>query len=207
MSDLKQMNIGGQVVPYLKDEIQVFTNGNLGLSLRGIDIDGEAWLVGKDVADVLEYNEPNKAIVRHVDKDDRTKYPIVDKLGRKQESWIVNESGFYSLILRSDMPKAKEFKRWVTSEVLPQIRKTGGYIPINEEETEQDILAKALLIAQNTLKRKDELLKSKDKELEEKNRFINQLAASENSLLVREVAKVASKQNIVIGEKKDYGRS
>ena len=101
---------------------------------------------------------------------------------------------------------AQEFQKWLAVEVIPSIRKTGGYIPINEEETEQDILAKALLIAQNTLKRKDELLKSKDKELEEKNRFINQLAASENSLLVREVAKVASKQNIVIGEKRLWAK-
>lgn len=118
----------------------------------------------------------------------------------------IPESLFYLLAMKANNKAAQEFQKWLAVEVIPQIRKTGGYIPVNEEETEQDILAKALLIAQNTLKRKDELLKSKDKELEEKNRFINQLAASENSLLVREVAKVASKQNIVIGEKRLWAK-
>ena len=111
------------------------------------------------------------------------------------------------------MPKAKQFKRWVTSEVLPSIRKTGGYIPINENDDEASIMARALMIAQNTLNKKDELLKAKDQEikviseeLNQKNRFINQLAASENTLLVREVAKVASKADVIIGEKKLWGK-
>ena len=110
----------------MNKEIQIFKNDIFG-NIRGLEINGQGWLVGKDTAESLGYNEPNKAIVRHVDEDDRMKYPIIDNLGRKQESWIVNESGLYSLILRSDMPKAKQFKRWVTSEVLPSIRKTGSY--------------------------------------------------------------------------------
>ena len=81
------------------------------------------WLVGKDVAEILGHNEPNKAIVRHVDEDDRAKYPITDNLGRTQESWITNESGFYSLVLGSKLPNAKQFRKWVTSDVLPSIRK------------------------------------------------------------------------------------
>lgn len=115
-----------------REGVQLFINKDLELEVRVVEIDGEGWLVGKDVAEVLEYNEPNKAIARHVDEDDRTKHPIIDNLGRKQDSWIINESGFYSLILRSEMPKAKQFKRWVTAEVLPQIRKTGGYSPNNQ---------------------------------------------------------------------------
>jgi prophage antirepressor-like protein len=110
----------------VNSQLQIFNNDIFG-NIRGLEINGQGWLVGKDIAESLGYNEPNKAIVRHVDNDDRMKYPIIDNLGRKQESWIVNESGLYSLILRSDMPKAKQFKRWVTSEVLPQIRKTGLY--------------------------------------------------------------------------------
>ena len=95
-------------------------------------------LVSKDVAEILGHNEPNKAIVRHVDEDDRTKYPITDNLGRTQESWIINESGFYSLALRSKLPSAKAFKRWVTSEVLPSVRKNGAYISenINDKQIE-----------------------------------------------------------------------
>ena len=119
----------------------------------------------------------------------------------------------FALFPWSDMPKAKEFKRWVTSEVLPQIRKTGGYIPISEEMSEAEIMAKALIISQKTIEKKDKLLKAKDKEikdlsedLNQKNRFINQLAASENTLLVREVAKVASKADVVIGEKRLWSK-
>lgn len=189
-----------------KEGVQLFVNKELELEVRAVEINGEGWLVGKDVAKALGYSRADHAINRHCDEDDVSKQYIIDSLGRSQETLVINESGFYSLILRSDMPKAKQFKRWVTSEVLPQIRKTGGYIPISEEESEQDLLARALLIAQNTLKKKDELLKAKDKELESKNRFLNQLAASENSLLVREVAKVASKENIVIGEKRLWAK-
>lgn len=129
----------------------------------------------------------------------------IRKLNNAGENFLT-ESGVYKLIFKSKKEEAEKFQDWVTDVVLPQVRKTGGYIPIDEEESEQDILAKALLIAQSTLQKKNELLKAKDKELEGKNRFLNQLAASENSLLVREVAKVASKENIVIGEKRLYAK-
>ena len=130
-----------------------------------------------------------------------------------QKTPVINESGLYSLVLGSKLPGAKKFRRWVTSEVLPQIRKTGGYIPISEEMSEAEIMAKALIISQKTIEKKDELLKAKDKEikdlsedLNQKNRFINQLAVSENTLLVREVAKVASKADVVIGEKRLWSK-
>ena len=138
------------------ENLTTFTNDVFG-NIRGLEINGEPWLVGKDVAEDLGYNEPNKAIVRHVDEDDRTKYPITDNLGRTQESWIINESGFYSLLLRSKLPEAKKFKRWVTRDVLPQIRKTGGYIPVNEEDDEKTIMAKALQIMDKTIKEKKTL--------------------------------------------------
>lgn len=196
-----------------KEGVQLFINKDLELEVRAVEIDGEGWLVGKDVAKALGYSRADHAINRHCDEDDVSKQYIIDNLGRSQETLVINESGFYSLILRSDMPKAKQFKRWVTSEVLPQIRKTGGYITINENDDEASIMARALMIAQNTLNKKDELLKAKDKEIEalsedlsNKNRFINQLAASENTLLVREVAKVASKADVIIGEKKLWGK-
>lgn len=141
----------------------------------------------------------NKQVLK-LKNSDVTNFDI-RKLNNAGENFLT-ESGVYKLIFKSKKEEAEKFQDWVTDEVLPQIRKTGGYIPINEEESDEDILAKALLIAQNTLKRKDELLKAKDKELESKNKFLNQIAASENSLLVREVAKVASKENIKIGERK-----
>ena len=90
---------------------------------------------GKDIAEALKYNEPHKAIVRHTEIDDRMKHPITDSLGRNQEIWFVNESGVYDLIFGSKLPSAKKFKRWVTSEVLPAIRKTGSYqLPMNPME-------------------------------------------------------------------------
>lgn len=189
----------------MNNQLQIFNNDMFG-NIRGLEINGECWLVGKDVTNILEYQNGSRDIARHVDEDDRMKYPIIDNLGRKQESWIVNESGLYSLILRSDMPRAKEFKRWVTSEVLPQIRKTGGYIPIEAEMSETEIMARALQISQRTIEQKDKLLKAKDEEiqrksveLESKNKFINQIAVSQNSLKVEEVAQIVSKEGIKIG--------
>lgn len=195
-----------------KEGVQLFVNKELELEVRAVEINGEGWLVGKDVAEVLGYKNPRKALLDHVDEEDKgvTK---CDTLGGSQEMTVINESGLYSLVLRSKLPGAKKFRRWVTSEVLPQIRKTGGYIPINENYDEASIMARALMIAQNTLNKKDELLNAKDKEIEvlsedlnQKNRFINQLAASENTLLVREVAKVASKADVVIGEKRLWSK-
>lgn len=107
------------------NELQVFENQKYG-QVRAININGEPWLVGKDIAEVLEYKEPHKAIVRHVDAEDRMKHPILSN-GGIQESWVINESGFYALIFSSEMKEAKQFKRWVTSEVLPSIRKYGLY--------------------------------------------------------------------------------
>lgn len=195
-----------------KEGVQLFVNKELELEVRAVEINGEGWLVGKDVAEVLGYKNPRKALLDHVDEEDKgvTK---CDTLGGSQEMTVINESGLYSLVLRSKLPGAKKFRRWVTSEVLPQIRKVGGYVPISEEDDEASIMAKALEIAHRTLNKKDELLKVKDKEikdlsedLNQKNRFINQLAASENTLLVREVAKVASKADVVIGEKRLWAK-
>jgi len=127
------------------------------------------------------------------------------KLHNTGENFLT-ESGVYKLIFKSKKEEAEKFQDWVTDEVLPDIRKTGGYIPIDEEENEQDILAKALLIAQNTLKRKDELIKARDKELGEKNRFLNQISASSNSILVRDVAHLVTKHNLKIGEKRLWNK-
>ncbi len=124
------------------------------------------------------------------------------KLHNTGENFLT-ESGVYKLIFKSRKESAERFQDWVTDEVLPQIRKTGGYIPTNEEDDDATIMAKALMVAQRTIEKKDELLKATVKELEDKNRFINQIASSKNTLLVREVAKVISSKEtgIVIGER------
>ncbi|MDE5769903.1 MAG: AAA family ATPase [Oscillospiraceae bacterium] len=110
-------------------EIQIFNHEEFG-EIRTIEIDGQIYFVGTDVAKALGYINPRKALKDHVDKDDVTKrYPIVDSLGRIQKVSIINESGLYSLVLASKLQGAKKFKHWVTSEVLPAIRKTGSYNP------------------------------------------------------------------------------
>ena len=106
-------------------KVEIFSNDNFG-NIRGIEINGEPWLVGKDVAAALGYADPRSTVSKKVDKEDRGVAKMETPSGI-QEMTIINESGFYSLVLGSKLPEAKKFKRWVTSEVLPQIRQTGGY--------------------------------------------------------------------------------
>lgn len=114
----------------MENEIKIFENPDFG-KVRTVEVDGEPYFVGKDVADVLGYQNGSRDINRHVDEEDRHKVMLFDG-NQDKETIIINESGLYSLILSSKLPKAKEFKRWVTSEVLPTIRKTGGYISNSE---------------------------------------------------------------------------
>lgn len=109
------------------DEIQTYNNPAFG-EIRTVTIYDEPWFVGKDVAQVLGYAKPLNAIATHVEEDDSLKQGLTDALGRTQDTILINESGLYSLILSSKLPTAKEFKRWVTSEVLPSIRKHGTYM-------------------------------------------------------------------------------
>ena len=108
------------------NEIKVFDNPEFG-KVRTMEINGEPYFVGKDVAEILGYTKARNAIASHVDSEDKKDAPIQGDLGGTQEMTVINESGLYSLILSSKLPKAKKFKRWVTSEVLPSIRKTGSY--------------------------------------------------------------------------------
>lgn len=106
---------------------EVFNHPDFGF-VRVVMKDGEPWLVGKDVAETLGYSRPVEATRKHTDMDDTLFWRITDSLGREQETLIINESGLYSLILRSKLSQARQFKRWVTSEVLPSIREHGGYL-------------------------------------------------------------------------------
>lgn len=109
------------------NDIKIFNNEEFG-DIRTVTIDGEPWFVGKDVAEILGYSNTRKALLDHVDEDDKTDgVTIRDSIGREQTPVLINESGLYSLILSSKLPTAKKFKHWVTSEVLPSIRKTGQY--------------------------------------------------------------------------------
>ena len=111
----------------MENKLQVYANEEFG-KVRVLEIDDQPWFVGKDVAYALGYERATKAIQDHVDEEDKDGIPIQDSIGRQQNTPVINESGLYSLILSSKLPKAKKFKRWVTSEVLPSIRRHGAYI-------------------------------------------------------------------------------
>lgn len=107
--------------------ITTFVNAELNVKVRTLFLNNEPYFVGKDIAEILGYAKPQNAISEHVDEDDALKQGITDSLGRIQNTTLINESGVYSLVFGSKLPAAKKFKRWVTSEVLPSIRKSGGY--------------------------------------------------------------------------------
>ena len=137
----------------MKTNIQIFTSEVFG-EIRTCQVNNQIMFVGKDVATALGYTDPQKALKMHVDNDDKlTRQIVVSGQGRR--TYIINESGLYSLILSSKLPQAKAFKRWVTAEVLPQIRKTGGYIPTKDSEGRQlsvdEILERADAIVGNSI--------------------------------------------------------
>ena len=133
--------------------LQVFNNPSFG-SIRAVAIDGEPWFVGKDVAEALGYKDAYGALKKHVDAEDKQTCQN-DSFETPRGMTIVNESGVYALIFGSNLPKAKAFKHWVTSDVLPSIRKNGGYIGGQETMTPEELMASALIVAQRTIQEKE----------------------------------------------------
>ena len=131
------------------NEIQIFNNPQFG-DVRAVTIDNEPWFVGKDVAERLGYQNGSRDVNRHVDNEDRQKVMVFDG-NQDRETTIINESGLYSLVLSSKLPTAKAFKRWITSEVIPSIRRRGGYINGQDQLSPEELMARALVIAQQTL--------------------------------------------------------
>ena len=138
------------------NEIQIFKNQEFGAIRTMSNEQGDVMFCAKDVCGALGYNNSREALRKHVNGDDVTKRDTVDSLGRKNFSSFINESGLYALILSSKLESARRFKHWVTSEVLPSIRKQGGYIAARPNESDEEILARALQIMQATLQRRDE---------------------------------------------------
>ena len=186
------------------NDLQVIYNQEvLGQEFKIYGTKEEPLFLAKDVANWIEHNKPNE-MIKNVDEDEKLK-AIITHSGQGREMWFLTENGLYEVLMQSRKPIAKQFKKQV-KQILKQIRKTGGYIPVAEDEDDATIMARALLLAKKTIDNKNEELDEKKKELEDKNRFINQIAESRNSLLVREVAKIISKSdsNILIGEKRLY---
>lgn len=150
----------------MNTQIQVFNHKEFGQIRTMTMPDGQIGFMGKDVAEVLGYTRTADAIRQHVDEEDKGVFKMPTPGGLQQVTFI-NESGLYSLILSSKLPKAREFKHWVTSVVLPQIRKTGGYININDSDDDDLILCKALVIAQRTIEEKQRKLEASEALIEE----------------------------------------
>lgn len=184
------------------NELQLFNNSEFG-SVRAIQQDGEPWFVGRDVAIALGYANPQKAIIDHVDDDDKgvTKW---NTPGGMQSLTIINESGLYSLILSSKLPSARKFKRWITAEVIPTIRKTGGYTLVPKT------FAEALRLAAE----QQEQIELQQRQLEAerpKVAFADAITSSSTSCLVGELAKLIRQAvertgcKIAIGQNRFFG--
>lgn len=185
------------------NKIQIFNNEEFG-NIRTVNIDGEPWFVGKDVAEALGYSNSRKALADHVHDDDKgvTK---CDTLGGKQDLTVINESGLYALIFGSKLESAKRFKHWVTSEVLPAIYHNGGYIQGQENLSDTELMAKAILVAQNTIEQKNQIIeqqKEKIKQDRPKAIFADAVSASETSILVGDLAKLICQNGYQIGQKR-----
>lgn len=155
------------------NELKIFKNPTFG-SFRIIKdaASNQLLFCATDVCKALGYTNNRKAIADHVSEDDVTKRYTTDNLNREQQTTYVTESGLYSLIFSSKLERAKEFKRWVTSEVLPAIRKDGGYMVSKEDESEEDLMARALVVAKATLQRRDERIKQLENENKQKSQTL-----------------------------------
>ncbi|SCJ38632.1 Uncharacterized phage-encoded protein [Anaerotruncus sp. 2789STDY5834896] len=183
-------------------DLQIFKNPEFG-AIRTIERNGEPWFVGKDVAVALGYKDTVNALKSHVDAEDKGGWQITTPSG-KQKMAIINESGLYSLVLSSKLPDAKRFKRWVTSEVIPSIRKNGGYL--TPEKLEEVLLKPDTIIqlAQN-LKIEQEKRKALESRIEQdkpKVLFSDAVSASKTSILVGELAKILKQNGVDTGEKR-----
>lgn len=174
--------------------VRVFENPEFGMVRMATDEKSEPWFCAKDLCDVLGYKKSSDSVKQHVRYDDTMKRGVWVEVGMKKDGTpakrltqmiFVNESGFYALVLGSKLPSALMFKDWVTSVVLPQIRKTGGYIPVNEGESEEEMIRNAEQILRATLKEKEVLLEKQKKLIGEQDEEIHRLNEEVNDQMVR----------------------
>lgn len=165
------------------NELTIFNSEEFG-QIRTVTINGEPYFVGKDVAESLGYERTADAIRQHVDKEDKGVGEIPTP-GGKQKMTIINESGLYALIFGSKLESAKRFKHWVTSEVLPSIRTNGGYILNQDKLSDEELLSKALLVADRVIKSKEEKLKAQEEQLQKQEPLVTfALSVSKTDTLI-----------------------
>ena len=175
-------------------DIQVFNNEQFG-ALRTYNEYGQILFCGKDVAASLGYKDTTNAMKRHC-RGVAKRHPIRDSLGRTQQAVFITEPDLYRLITHSKLPTAEKFERWVFEEVLPAIRRTGGYMVAKQDETPEQIMARAVLVAQDTIERQ----KREIAELKPKALFADAVAASDGTCLVGELAKMLKQNGVSIGQ-------
>lgn len=183
------------------NELQIFKYQDK--QIRTVERKGEPWWVLKDVCEVLEMGSPHK-VAERLEEDERNRIPVTDSIGRQQETNIVNEAGLYNVILRSDKPQAKPFRRWVTNEVLPTIRKTGGYVAnddlfLNTYFPSADEATKLFV---RTSLESFRRLNSQIAEMKPKALFADAVEASETSILIGDLAKLIKQNGVDIGQKR-----
>ena len=181
-------------------DLQQFTSAQFG-DIRALSIDGEPWFVGKDVALALGYEKPTDAVRKHVDAEDRGISKMETPSG-KQDMTIINESGLYSLVLSSKLPSAKAFKRWITHDVIPTIRKTGGYVSdtsafVNAYFPEMTEAQKAVI---GSMLDESRRMGQQLKEQAPKVLFADAVTASSTSILIGELAKLIKQNGVEIGQ-------
>ena len=184
------------------NNITTFNNPAFG-SVRAVSVNDEPYFVGKDVAEILGYERPTDAVRKRVDPDDRGVAKMETPSGA-QEMTIINESGLYSLILSSKLPKAKEFKRWVTAEVLPAIRKTGGYVNDTAQFVESYFgqLEPSQKHALTMMFEESKRMSAQLKEQAPKVLFANAVETAHNSILIGDLAKIIRQNGVDIGQKR-----
>lgn len=187
---------------YTMNNISTFNNPAFG-SVRAVSVNDEPYFVGKDVAEILGYERPTDAVRKRVDPDDRGVAKVETPSGA-QEMTIINESGLYSLILSSKLPKAKEFKRWVTAEVLPAIRKTGGYVNDTAQFVENYFgqLEPNQKHALTMMFEESKRMSAQLKEQAPKVLFANAVETAHNSILIGDLAKIIRQNGVDIGQKR-----
>ena len=189
------------------NELQIFNSAEFG-QIRTIVKDNEVWFVGKDVATALGYERPTKAIADHVEREDKDEVPIQDTIGRMQKTPIINESGLYSLVLSSKIPSARYFKRWIIKEVIPSIRKHGGYLTpakIEEVLTNPDTIIK-LATEIKKLRTENQIQAQQIAELKPIKEYVDIILQSTDTVTITQIAAdyglSAKKLNKILNEEK-----
>lgn len=183
--------------------LQVFENAQFG-QVRTITKDGQPWFIAVDVCRALDLGQVTNTI-RRLDDDEKALISIKGISRGNDQVSIINEPGLYSLVLGSRKPEAKAFKRWITHEVIPSIRKNGGYIAGQETMTDDELLANALMVAQRKIEARDKQIEVQEKQIEAmhpKALFADAVSASKTSILIGDLAKLLKQNGVDIGQKR-----